>query len=376
MKVLVAVDKFKGSLSSYQACEAIRYGIAQGNSSIKLTTMPLADGGEGTAEILTKAASGGRVNCMVSDPIGRAMSAAYGIAGSGTVAYIEMAAASGLQLLKPHERNPAHTSTVGTGQVIANAISRDVSEIVLAIGGSATNDAGIGVASALGAQFRNRQGNILEPIGKNLIQIERMALDILFHRIQSIRFKVLCDVANPLIGDNGAARVFAPQKGADPSTVEQLELGMKHFHEFVYRNYGFDLNFPGAGAAGGLGAGAKFFLKAEVVSGIDYILKAIDAERLISKADLVITGEGKLDSQTMSGKVISGVADLCRQHNKPLWVVCGKNELSNEELNTLGISRMISLVDDDTSENEAMTKTSLLIRKKLEAAFGTYSGQP
>ncbi|MEQ1588006.1 MAG: glycerate kinase, partial [Cyclobacteriaceae bacterium] len=233
MTILIAPDKFKGSLSAKGVCEAVRTGLLKLDPSLSIITVPLADGGEGTSELLTINSRGSVINCSVSDPLFRKVNASYGISGDGTTAFIEMASASGLHLLTKEERNPLNTTTYGTGELIKDAIERGVNKIILAIGGSATNDAGIGMAAALGMKFIDKNGNELQPIGSNLIHIHSIVDAHFLPKKNKIQFVVLCDVDNELYGPSGAAFVYGPQKGADAQTVQLLDQGLKHFASVV-----------------------------------------------------------------------------------------------------------------------------------------------
>lgn len=365
MTILIAPDKFKGSLSAKEVCEAVSTGLLKLDPSLSIISVPLADGGEGTSELLTINSGGSVINCSVSDPLFRKINASYGISGDGTTAFIEMASASGLHLLTKEERNPLNTTTYGTGELIKDAIARGVTKIILAIGGSATNDAGIGMAAALGMKFKDKKGDELQPIGSNLIYIHSIVDDHFLIKKNKIQFVVLCDVDNELYGPHGAAFVYGPQKGADDQGVQLLDQGLKHFAAIVEKELNVDIHFPGAGAAGGLGAGSKVFLNAAFTRGIDFILKALKLEDQIKLADLVITGEGKMDEQTLSGKVVMGVTELAHKYRKPILAIVGKNELSDEKIRLMGLKKVIELVDEETSSAEAMRNTSKLITARV-----------
>lgn len=365
MNVLIAPDKFKGSLSAAEVCIAIERGLKRINPSIKIISVPMADGGEGTCELLTTHSKGSIVICRVSDPLFRKINASYGISGDGSTAFIEMASASGLQLLKPEERNPLITTTYGTGELIADAIKRGVKKIVLAIGGSATNDAGIGMAVALGMMFLDKDGKTLHPIGANLIHLHSIVDDNFLLNQKSIEAIVLCDVDNELFGAQGAAYVYGAQKGADDHAIQLLDLGLRNFAIVVRAQLKLNPDFPGAGAAGGLGAGAKVFLKATFSRGIEYMLNVMRLEDEIKLVDLVITGEGKMDEQTLSGKVVMGVAQLANKHRKPVIALAGMNELSNEKIQKLGLQKVISLVNENTTASEAIANASELISNRV-----------
>ncbi len=366
MNILIASDKFKGSLTAEQVCEVIRSGLLKLDATLIIKTIPLADGGEGTASLLTTYTHGTWVTTSVSDPLFRKIQAGYGISGDGSTAFIEMSQASGLQLLSKEERNPLKTSTYGTGELIANAIDRNVRKIVLAIGGSATNDAGMGMAAALGVKFLDRSNNELDPIGENLIHLHTIDEGSLNLKLKNTEILVLCDVINPLTGMAGAAYIYAPQKGADQAMVKALDLGLQNFASVVEKETGVSLEFPGAGAAGGLGAGAKVFLRARFQRGIEYIMYELKVPEHIIQANLVITGEGKMDEQTLAGKVVAGIATLANQHQKPVIALVGKNELSDDQIKSLHLSQVISLVNKETSPTEAMANPVNLIQERIQ----------
>ncbi len=365
MKILIAPDKFKGSLDARQVCEAIRQALVKSDATLCIQTLPMADGGEGTAQLLTEHTRGKWITCEVRDPFFRKTQAGYGISGDGQTAFIEMAAASGLQVLTPWETNPMKTSTVGTGDLIADALKHQVKKIVLAIGGSATNDAGLGMATALGYKFYDNQNQELTPIGENLIYLHRVHASQVNPQLRLTEIVVLCDVSNPLHGDNGAAFVFAPQKGASEQDVIQLDKGLQHFANIVHTQLNISTDFAGAGAAGGLGAGAKVFLNATLKRGIDYVMEALQVETAIHNADLIITGEGKMDAQTLSGKVVAGMAASAVRYKKPVFAIVGKNELSEAQWKQVGISQVISLVDENTSVEMAMKQPEHWIEKRI-----------
>jgi glycerate kinase len=278
-----------------------------------------------------------------------------------------MAVASGLMLIKPEARNPLYTTSLGTGELIANALKRCVKKIVLGIGGSATNDAGMGMATALGYKFCDAEGVPLKPTGENLIHIRYIDSSAVNPFLKSTEVIALCDVTNPLYGPDGAAAVYGPQKGASPQEVEFLDAGLRNFRRVVHKNLKQSVDFPGAGAAGGLGAGARVFLNAQMVKGVRFIIDSTGLEQSISDADIVITGEGKIDQQTFSGKVISEVLRIAGMHNKPVIAICGKSAIPESMLANHGIKKLISLVDDTTSEQSAIHHAAELITKKIFA---------
>lgn len=365
MRVLIAPDKFKGSLTAPEVCLAIELGLKRINPSITIISVPIADGGEGTCELLTTHSKGTIVTCRVSNPLFRKINASYGISGDGSTAFIEMASASGLQLLKPEERKPLNTTTYGTGELIADAIKQGVKKIVLAIGGSATNDAGIGMAAALGMKFLDKHGQPLDPIGENLIHVHSIIDDNFVLNQKPIEAIVLCDVDNELFGPWGAAYVYGPQKGADEQAIQVLDSGLRNFARVVKSQMKLNPDFPGAGAAGGLGAGAKVFLKAAFFRGVEYLLNVMRLEDEIKQADLVITGEGKMDEQTLSGKVVMGVTQLATKHHKPVIALAGINQLSDKEIQSLGLQKVITLVNEHTTATEAIANASELISNRI-----------
>lgn len=324
MKIIVAPDKFKGSLTAEEAAAAIARGVRRVLPRAEILQVPVADGGEGTMRALVKAARGRVVRRKVVGPLGDTVTASFGILGEKKfprTAVIEMAEASGLHLVPPAKRNPLITTTYGTGQLIRAAIALGCKKIIVAIGGSATNDAGAGMAQALGWQLLDAQGNQIGFGGgalKNLSRIEPPKSQVSgFRPPPSIL--VACDVQNPLYGKHGAAYVYAPQKGATPAMVRELDNGLRHFAKIVRRDLGKELaHFAGAGAAGGLGAGLVAFLNAKLQSGVELVLDTIRFDEILRGADLVITGEGKIDSQTAHGKTPWGVASAAKRHHIPV----------------------------------------------------------
>jgi glycerate kinase len=365
MKILLAPDKFKGSLDASNVCLAIEEALRESARELDIKSIPMADGGEGTSNMLTEFSNGKIIRMQVHDPFFRPIEAYYGLSGDGKTAFIEMSVASGLQLLKPEERNALIGTTYGTGELIVHALDRGVTSIILGVGGSGTNDGGMGMGEALGGRFLDASGNPLKPIGQNLASIRSVDLTNLHPRTNSVSVTAICDVSNPFYGVNGAAYVFGPQKGATPSDIEHLDKGLRNLARVVQDQTGIDLNFPGAGAGGGLGGGAKIFFNIEFRSGIEFIINFIGLEELVKNSDLVVTGEGKMDEQTLSGKVVKGVADLCVTHKKPLIVIVGKNELPQSKTELMGISKVICLVDPETSEKRSLQNASALLKKRV-----------
>ena len=324
MNILICPDKFKDSLTAQQVCEALEIGIKKRRPKSVIQLMPLADGGEGTLEVIKTIHGGEWIQKKVNDPLFRPIEANYLWLADQKIAYIEMSRASGIELLKIKERNPYLTSTFGTGELILDAIEKGASEIILTIGGSATNDAGIGMAAALGFKFLNKDQEELKAVGESLALIHSIIPSPLIHKIQGVKFKVITDVQNPLAGKEGAAYVFAKQKGANAEMIKYLDKGLINMQKLIGQTEkGVIGEMKGAGAAGGLGAGAIYFLQAEIAMGAEWLLTKIHFDRAVKKADYVITGEGKIDGQTWGGKLISQVIARCDKQFKQAILVCG-----------------------------------------------------
>lgn len=322
--ILIAPDSFKDCLSALEVAAALQRGILKVLPDASCTLIPLADGGEGTVESLIDATGGEKICLQVHDPLMRKVESFYGLSGDGTTAVIEMAAASGIELLKPDERDPWVTTTFGTGELIKDALDRGVKKILLGIGGSATNDGGGGMAQALGIRFMGTYGPINVQGGGALAEVREIQMDALDPRIAETEIIVACDVDNPLTGERGASAVYGPQKGADEQLVKKLDENLVHMAVLIRDQLGKDVeHVPGAGAAGGLGAGLMAFLDARLVRGFDMIAGEVGLEEELKNADLVITGEGKLDGQTRFGKTPFGVAQMARRFGKPVIAVAG-----------------------------------------------------
>ncbi len=358
MKIIVAPDKFKGSLSAIDVCNAIEKGIKRFDQSVEIIKHPLADGGEGTLTILNNFFKLKKINVIVNNPLFKPCEAAYLV--SNDTAYIEMATASGLQLLSENERNCFYTSSYGTGELILHAVTNGFKNIVLFIGGSATNDAGIGMASALGYNFYNANNQLVVPVGKELINIVRIEKADLKIDLNSINCTVICDVKNELFGPNGAANIYAPQKGATSTQVNQLNQGLINFSKQVALFLDKKIaSIPGAGAAGGLGAGAICFLNAKLQSGIDFVMEHTNFNAIInSDIDLIITGEGSLDKQTIEGKVVSGVALKAEKLNIPFVIVSGIAKDLDKIKAELKPAEIYSIMDLGITQKEAIAKAS------------------
>ncbi len=363
MRVLIATDSFKDALTAQAVCEAIAKGFHLANPNIQTTIQPLADGGEGTLQVLMAHQPCTMQYLEVFDPLFRPMEGHYALSEDGQTAFIEMAVASGLELLTSNERNPLQTSTFGTGQLILDAIQKGVTKIFLGIGGSATNDAGMGMAHALGYRFLDNQGHELSPIGENLRRVNKIDGSQCQHRValqtQRIEVKIICDVNNPLYGASGAAHVYAAQKGATSAMIEQLDAGLQHFGNLLHQQFNRDFSSQlGAGAAGGMGAGCAAFLNASLHSGVALILHHIGFEEHLKQANLLLTGEGKLDAQTQSGKLIKGLTQIAAQYNVPVVALCGALETNPEAIKALGLKAAFCIQTKPVALSQALQETA------------------
>lgn len=323
MRVLIVMDSFKGNLSSLEASEAVAKGVRRSCPWADIRILPIADGGEGTVDAFVRTLRGRLMEGEVRGPLGEAMDAAWGLMPDGS-AVIELAAAAGLPLVPRGRRNPLHTSTYGTGQQIRAALDAGCRSIVLGLGGSATNDGGMGIASALGAKFTDASGTELPPTGNSLEQVAHIDLTGLDPRLAETDLILACDVQNPLCGPDGAAAVYGPQKGATQEIIARLDAGLKNFAGVLRAATGHDvLEIPGGGAAGGVGAGLTAMLNGKITRGIDMLAKIIHLDSEIQKADIIFTGEGRIDPQTAQGKVISGLATRARAAEVPLIAIVG-----------------------------------------------------
>jgi len=323
-KYVVAPDSFKESMTAKEVCDAMERGIKQANPAVEVVKVPMADGGEGTVDSLVDATNGQRVTVEVTGPLGNKISAYYGILGNGTTAVIEMAKASGLEIVEKKKRNPMITTTFGTGELIRGALDHDVKEIIIGLGGSSTNDGGSGMAQALGAKLLDQNNHQISFGGGNLDKLDRIDISNLDSRLQDVKIILASDITNPLIGKDGASRVFGPQKGATPEMVEKLENNLQHYAKIIKRNLNKDVaSVSGAGAAGGLGAGLMAFTTCEMRRGVDLAIEVTKLEEKIRDADYVFTGEGGTDFKTKFGKTPYGVAKLGKKYHKPVISLAG-----------------------------------------------------
>lgn len=355
MKIIIASDSFKGSLTSVEVAQAAKQGILQVLPDCEVVAVNVADGGEGTVEAIVEALGGEIVVAQVSDPLGRPIAARYGIVGD--MAIIEMAAASGLPLLAIEERNPWLTSTYGTGEMILDAISRGCRQFLVGIGGSATNDAGTGMLQALGFRFYDIHGKLIKHCSGGCLQdIARIDDSQVPVAIIDSTFTVACDVDTPFCGPEGAAPVFAPQKGADTEMVGRLDAGMASFAIVIADKYAVNVvPVAGAGAAGGMGGAFYAFLRAKLKKGIDMVLDAIDFESLIQGADLVITGEGKVDFQTAKGKTAAGVLNRAKKQHIPVIAIGGCVEMC-DALQQMGFAGIYPILEEEVPLELAMQR--------------------
>ena len=360
MRVIVAPDKFKGSLTSFEACDSIRRGIKSTNNKIEVSEFPMADGGDGFALVLKHYLQTTTIHCESVDPLGRQIRVSYQWNETEKAAVIEMAIASGLVLLTEDERNPLYASSFGTGLMIRHAIEKGAKKIVLGLGGSATNDGGTGILSALGFQFKSETGNHLQANGENLLQIKEITPPSFIPRIT---FEIACDVNNVLHGHQGAAYIYAPQKGADKKQVVMLDHGLKNLAGVLQQQTGKDISaIPGTGAAGGIAAGLLPFFDVVIKKGIELIINASKIDDHLPGADLVITGEGQIDSQSISGKVVGHIASLAKKHGLDCFAFCGSVETDAAEIP--GIKKIVTLTDEMTSRERAIKDAADLLQKK------------
>jgi len=363
--ILLAPDSFKGSLRSVDVCRYLRKGLEQSGFPFVVHELPLSDGGEGLVYSLVNALGGEYCTTQVHDPLSRPIIARYGLIDNGYTAIIEMAAASGLELLAPSEYDPLVTTTRGTGEMILDALDRGCRKLIIGIGGSATNDGGAGMLQALGVRMLDQEGAIVREIGGgSLSGIHTLDFQKIDPRLRHSEILVACDVTNPLTGRRGATLTYGKQKGASPADLEVLEEGMLHWGRLLEAVSGRAIiKIPGSGAAGGLGAGFLLFPQVVLRSGFDIIREATRLESLIDQADLVITGEGKVDEQTLYGKVVSGVGSIAKKYGKPVICVAGTLGPQNQILLEQGISAMFSIVNQPMTLDDAISQTPQLLQE-------------
>lgn len=362
MRILIMPDSYKGSLSATDAARAMARGVESVFPDARIELMPIADGGEGTVETLVEATGGHIERCTVTGPLGEPVQAAWGILGDGATAVIETASAAGLPLIREDQRNPLLTTSYGVGELVRAALDAGMDKIIIGIGGSGTNDGGAGLVTALGARFKDAGGNDLPPGGAALAKLADIDLSGLDPRLAEKQILIACDVDNPLCGPRGASAVFGPQKGATPAMVEELDAALAHYARIAEKSCGKAvMNHPGAGAAGGLGAGLMLFTGAVLLPGIQLILQAMRAEEKLQGADLIFTGEGNTDYQTCFGKAPVGIASLAGKYSVPTICISGGIGQDYEKIYEHGISAVMPTASKPMSLEDCMERAEDLL---------------
>jgi glycerate kinase len=363
MKIVIAPDSFKESLTALAVANEIEAGFREFFPDAQYVKLPVADGGEGTVQAMIDASGGRRIELQVTGPLGEPVSAFYGLMGDGATAVIEMAAASGLELVPPARRNPLHTTSYGTGQLILDALDAGARRFVLGVGGSATNDGGAGMLQALGGRLLDAAGADLNAGGGALAALARIDLSGLDARIKDCVFDIACDVSNPLVGPQGASAIFGPQKGATAAMVEQLDANLRRYAEVIARDLGRQVaEVPGAGAGGGIGAGMMVFLGGRLRPGSEIVMAAVGLDAAVADADLVITGEGRIDSQTIHGKTPIGVARVAQRHGKPVIAIAGGLASGAAVVHAHGIDAVFGAVSRPCTVEEALADAARNVR--------------
>jgi len=367
MKIVVAPDSFKGSLTAVEVADAIEQGIREIFPEAEIVKIPMADGGDGTVQCLVNATGGEILKEKVTGPLGDEVLASYGILGDKKTAVIEMAEASGLTLVPENKRNPLITTTYGTGELIKIALDQGCRKMIIGIGGSATNDGGAGMVQALGVKLLDKDEEELGFGGGELKKVFRIDTKYLDNRLSETKVLVASDVSNPLCGPKGASWIYGPQKGATPEIIKELDESLAHFAEIVKRDLNKDVkDIPGAGAAGGLGASLMAFLDAELRPGIEIVIEIVRLERAIKGADLVITGEGKIDSQTIYGKAPIGVAKIAKKYNIPVVAIAAIIDDDADIVHQYGINTLIKISEPPMSLAEPKSKKIGLIKRSVK----------
>ena len=353
--IVLAPDSFKESMTAKEVCVAMERGIKKVNSNIQCIHVPMADGGEGTMQSLVDATGGEVYSLEVVGPLGNKVKAEYGILGNGEIGVLEMASASGIHLVSLEERNPLITTTYGTGELIKACLDRGVKKLLIGIGGSATNDGGVGVIQALGGRFLDKEGNELGFGGGELEKLDRIDLTNFDRRLKDVVIEVACDVSNPLCGENGASYIFGPQKGASVEMIKILDNNLKHYAKVIKEQFGKDvLEIAGAGAAGGLGAGLMVFLNGNLKKGIEIVIEYSGLEKKVKNCDMVWTGEGSINFQTQYGKTPLGVATVAKKYNKPVVALAGRVGDDIDILYEKGIDSIFGIMRGVTTIDEAL----------------------
>lgn len=371
MKIIIAPDKFKGSLTAFEVCQAVETGIRSMYTQAEILSFPMADGGDGFSSVLKFYLHTETIFCKTVDPLYRPLHATYEWNEQTKTAIIEMAVASGLVLLKENERNPLLTSTYGTGLLIKDAIDKGADKIILGIGGSATNDGGLGILEALGFELKDKDKKWLKGIGGNLDKLSSINPP----KLKKIKIQIACDVQNVLYGPEGAAYIYAPQKGADKEKIKILDAGLKNLSAVIKKETGKEIaNISGIGAAGGIAASLLCFFDTEITQGIDMVIKASGIDDALNNADLVITGEGKIDQQSLDGKVVGKIASLANQKNIPVIAFCGKLELNSEKIKKTGLKAVYS-IGETISREESMKNAAKLLTIKIKEVINEFAGK-
>ncbi len=361
-RIIVAPDKFKGSLSTFEACKAIKDGIREIDDKLEIVTYPMSDGGDGFAEVMKHYLKTQTIHLPSVDPVGKPIASSYEWNEKDKMAIIELANCSGLASLRKEERNPTITSTYGTGLQIKHAFAKGAEKIVLGLGGSATNDGGTGILAALGFSFQGADGKTFMPKGGNLVNIDKIVPP---QRIPKVQLQLACDVNNPLFGKEGAAFVFGPQKGAKPEQVELLDRGLRNLAAVIKKQTEIDVSLiPGTGASGGIAAGLLAWFDVKILKGTNLILSASGLENFVSEEDIIVTGEGKLDEQSLRGKTISAICELAKTKGAQVVAICGKSELKDKEWKEMGLSYVSELREGSMSEEETIKQAASLLSKK------------
>ena len=375
MKVLIAPQAFKGALSAVDAAQAIARGVIRAVPSAETVTVPIADGGDGTVDALVGATDGQRFRTQVIGPLGEPVFAHWGAMGDGQTAVIEMAQASGLALVPPRRRDPRITTSFGTGQLIAESLDRGYRRLIVGLGGSATNDGGAGMAQALGVHLLDSNGKELPRGGGALTRLAAVDVQGLYPALESAELIVATDVTNPLCGPHGASAVYGPQKGATPQIVRVLDHALAHYADVLSRTLGRDVaSEPGAGAAGGVGAGLMAFTSATLRSGIDLVCELLDFDGYLEGADLLITGEGRIDGSTTYNKAPVGVARRAKARNIPVLAVAGSLGTGYREVYRHGIDAVVCIADRPMSFRDSLARTAELLEDAAERAMRLWNG--
>ncbi|WP_419205233.1 glycerate kinase [Photobacterium leiognathi] len=374
MKIIIAPDSYKESLTAMEVATAIENGFRQVIPNAEYIKLPMADGGEGTVQSLVDASNGTIIERSVTGPLGEQVNGFFGLMGDGKTAIIEMAAASGLHLVSPDLRNPMLTTSFGTGELILAALDKGVEHIIVGIGGSATNDGGIGMAQALGVRFLDENNKQISYGGGALDRLHHIDISNINPRLVSVRLEVACDVDNPLCGEKGTSQVFGPQKGATPEMVTQLDNNLAHYAEIIKRDLGKDVkDMAGAGAAGGMGAALLGLFNAQLRPGIEIVMDAVNLADALKDADLVITGEGRIDSQTIHGKTPIGVALAAKRFNKPVIGIAGSLSYDCNVVHEHGIDAVFSVVPRSVSLAEALAEAAINVELTARNVAAIYA---